>query len=328
MYLYINLIHQHIMSIPISDLSIVIPCFNEAKCIDVLYRELSNVLSKIGLTYELLFIDDGSTDNSLDILIQLSKQDSSLKYLSFSRNMGHQKALKAGIDNAYGNAVIFMDGDMQHPPALIHTLISYWRDGYDVVNTVRKDDRQYGFTKRITSKLFYYLINQISETRIKRGGADFKLLDAKVIKVLRECQEESLFLRGMTAWCGFKQVWVEYQADSRYANVSKYSFSKMLSLAIDGITSFSIRPLRVSILLSVVFALCSLIEIVYVLYVVLFTDQFVSGWASLAILISILGASILLMLGIIGEYIGKIFIQLKQRPNYIIKTQNFNTIKS
>lgn len=309
-------------------ISIVIPCFNEADCLPVLYQELHRVMEGYVHTYELIFVDDGSTDGTIDILKHFSEQDARVRWLSFSRNFGHQKALKAGLDYAQGDAIITMDADMQHPPTLIPEMLALWQKGNDIVNTIRKDDKQCSWFKRATSRLFYRIINLLADVQILEGAADFRLLDSKVSMALRSCHEEYMFMRGMTAWVGFRQAQIEYQANARCAGKTKYSFKKMFSFALCGVTSFSVRPLRLAIVLSAIFSLFSILEIVYVLYVACYTGQAVSGWASLAILISILGAAVLLMLGIIGEYLGKLFMQSKQRPEYIIESNSVNYLKN
>ena len=302
-----------------ANISIVIPCFNEADCIMALYAALCQVMQENAVLYELVFIDDGSTDGTLDLLSHLSEYDSHVHWLSFSRNFGHQKALKAGLDHAKGEVIITMDADMQHPAALIPEMLALWSEGYDIVNTVRKNDRKCGWFKNATSGLFYRIMNSLADIPVSEGSADFRLLDAKAVDILRTCHEEYMFLRGMTSWIGFRQTQIIYEAHTRYAGKTKYSFRKMFSFALCGITSFSVRPLRWAIALAAFFALLAIAEIIYVIYVACFDGQTVSGWASLAILISVLGAAILLMLGIMGEYLGKLFLQCKQRPEYIIK---------
>jgi glycosyltransferase involved in cell wall biosynthesis len=305
----------------LKDISIVIPCLNEAACIGTLYKELSQVLAPYSCPYELLFVDDGSTDNTLDVLSVIAQTDKRVHWVSLSRNFGHQKALKAGLDAAKGHIVITMDADMQHPPTVIPQMLELWLEGYDVVNTVRKENSTSSSFKRITSRLFYRIMNALSDVQIPEGGADFRLLDAKAVHALQNCHEDFLFLRGMAVWIGFRQTQIAYQANARYAGQTKYPFKKMFSFALCGVTSFSVRPLRWAIGLAGFFALLSMGEIIYAIYVACFTSQGVSGWASLAILVSMLGSTILLMLGIIGEYLGKLFMQCKQRPEYIIKEQ-------
>ncbi len=303
------------------EVSVIVPCYNETKNIRVVYSAISNVFSG-NSCFELIFIDDGSEDTTLDEIKLVVQKDANVKYIAFSRNFGHQQALKAGLDMAQGQAVIMMDGDLQHPPSLIPEIINKWKEGYDIVNTVREESKKIGFFKRKSANLFYWILNFLTDLNLKPGMADFRLLDKKVVDVVRSCNEYDIFIRGMVKWIGFNQTSIHYIPVKRHSGKTKYSLRKMISFAISGITSFSVRPLRVSVLLASVFILFSVIEIIYVLYIVLFTGQFVSGWASLAILISFLGAGTLLMLGIIGEYIGKMFLQSKGRPNYIIKETN------
>lgn len=304
------------------NISIVIPCFNEEECIKALYDALCPVMDKLSFPYDLIFVDDGSTDGTLEIISLLAEQDPHVRWLSFSRNFGHQKALKAGLDYAKGEVVITMDADMQHPSSLIPVMLSRWAEGYDIVDTIRLDDKQCNYFKKITSSLFYRLMNFLSDVDVTESGADFRLLDKKVVEALCNCREEYLFLRGMVSWIGFRRIQIPYQVGTRFAGSTKYSLKKMVLFALCGITSFSIRPLRWAVLFSAFFALLSLVEIIYVLCTVFISGEIVTGWASLAILISILGAVILFMLGIIGEYLGKMFMQCKNRPEYVVQSEN------
>ena len=317
-----GLLYLICMKKPPKNIYIVIPCFNEDACLNVLYEELCPVMDKLSCPYELIFVDDGSTDHTLETILLLSEQDFHVRWLSFSRNFGHQKALKAGLDYSRGEVVITMDADMQHPSALIFDMLACWADGYDIVDTIRIDSKQSNCFKTVSSRLFYRLMNFLSDVTVIEGCADFRLLDRKVIEALRGCREEYLFLRGMVSWVGFHRIQISYQARMRYAGTTKYSLKKMILFAICGITSFSIRPLRWAILFAAFFALLSITEIIYVLYAVFISGQAVTGGASLAILISVLGAVILLMLGIIGEYLGKMFMQCKNRPEYIVRSGN------
>ncbi|MDE7378115.1 MAG: glycosyltransferase family 2 protein [Paraprevotella sp.] len=303
-------------------ISIIIPCYNEADNIAICHKQIDKQLSPTGKDYECIFVDDGSTDNTLTEIKKLCTLAPNVKYVSFSRNFGHQKALRAGLDMAQGEAVITMDADLQHPASLLPEMLSRWNEGYEVVNTRRTEATETNLFKRSTSALFYRLLNFLTDMEIHPGTADFRLTDRKVTNLLCKCRENDLFLRGMVSWCGFRQTTIQYQAANRHAGKTKYSLRRMIELALDGITSFTIRPLRLAILLSVIFILLSMAETGYVCYVAFFTDQSVSGWASLAILISVLGAMTLLMLGIIGEYVGRTFIQGKQRPLYVVRETN------
>lgn len=306
----------------LSFLSFVFPCYNEAGNIEKMYSELNKYISNENVLCEFIFVDDGSSDHTLDILLQLQKLDSRVKYISFSRNFGHQQALRAGIDKSSGEAVIMMDADLQHPPSLVPEMIKQWTKGYDVVNTIRSDDHATPVFKKITSNLFYYLMNLLTDVHLEKGSADFRLIDRRVVDILKQCPENDLFLRGIIRWCGFRQTKISYTVQSRFSGKTKYSICKMFRFALNGITSFSLRPLKLAIWLSLFFAAFGIGEFIYVLYATFFTDQTVSGWASLAILISLLGASVLFMLGVIGEYLGRLFLQAKGRPQYIIKGTN------
>ncbi len=300
------------------EISIILPCYNEAGNLQKLYSELNKVISDKTISCEFIFIDDGSSDNTIEILQQLCEQDYRVKYISFSRNFGHQQALRAGINESSGKAVIMMDTDLQHPPSLIPQMIEQWQKGFDIVNTIRKNNSHTPFYKKTTSRLFYQFMNTMTDIRIEEGSADFRLIDRKVVDILKNCPENDLFMRGMISWCGFPKTSIHYEVQPRYSGKTKYPTYKMLKFALNGITSFSLRPLKLAIWLSLFFTLLSIIEVGYVLYISIFTNEAVSGWASLALLISLLGAAILFMLGVIGEYLGRLFLQGKGRPQYII----------
>jgi len=302
-------------------ISVIIPAYNEAENINLIAKRVSEQLAEMG-AYEIIFIDDGSTDETLENVKKLAKDGSNIKYISFSRNFGHQKALKAGLDHANGNCVISMDADMQHPPQLIREMIDRWKAGNDVVYTIRQDTSDTGHIKRLTSKLFYYLVNKISDVDIPLGAADFRLLDRKVVNELRKFQENWLFIRGLVSWLGFKQTGVEYKVQRRHSGHSKYSMSKMIGFAIQGITSFSILPLRVSILLGFILSLCSFLYGIYAVYAKFVLNVAILGWTSILMSVLFLGGIQLIFLGILGEYLGKMFIETKNRPNYIIREKN------
>jgi polyisoprenyl-phosphate glycosyltransferase len=298
--------------------SIVIPSFNEQENIRALIDRLIPILSKYH-DYEIMLVDDGSVDNTFGIIQSLSERNDKLKYLSFSRNFGHQMALKAGIDHATGDCIICMDADLQHPPELIDQMIQKWREGFEIVYTVREDGENISFFKRNTASLFYKFINSISNIKLERGVADFRLLDRSVADVLRGINESSLFIRGLISWVGFRQCSIKYLPDNRFSGQSKYSFKKMVSFALDGITSFSIKPLHLATLFGMVVSLSSFLYGIFAIYMYLFTDRVLSGWTSLIASVLFIGGIQLLMLGILGEYLGKLFIESKKRPIYIIK---------
>lgn len=308
-------------------ISIVIPSYNEEGNIKIIINALHEALKKLNYSYELIFVDDGSSDKTLSILQEISATDSNVFYIELSRNFGHQNALKAGLDLASGDCIITMDGDMQHPPDLISQLIQKWEEGYDVVYTRRLEDKKLPAFKKITSKYFYKFINYISEIKIEEGTADFRLMDKKVSKVFFAFSENELFIRGLVNWVGFNQFAIDYKPAERFSGNSKYTFKKMMQFALKGITSFSIRPLYLSIFLGITIFILSLIfYILYVFYSIYF-GHVISGWASVIFTIVIFGGLNLIVLGIIGVYVGKLFMQSKQRPNYLIRDTNIEAKK-
>ncbi len=275
------------------------------------------MLAKHG-PYEIVFVDDGSSDGTLDAIKTLRASNAFVRYVSLSRNFGHQAALRAGLAHARGECVVSMDADMQHPPELVETMIERWQQGFDVVYTVREDARL-PFFKRLTSWGFYRLVNALAGVRIQRGAADFRLLARPVVDVINDLGEDPLFLRGMLSWLGFKQSSIVYVPGARLHGAPKYTVRKMLSLAGDGITAFSIRPLTVSAGVGAVVSAGAFIYSMYVVYMRFFTSRTIAGWASVLAAVLWLGGIQLLVLGIIGEYLGKLFMQAKRRPFYVVR---------
>lgn len=302
--------------------TIVIPAYNEELNIEPMAQRLTKILAGIS-KYEVIWVDDGSTDKTLEKLESLSKKDPRFRYLSFSRNFGHQMALKAGLDAASGECVVSLDADMQHPPELILQMLKKWTEGFDVVYTVRKDVGG-SILKQTTSSLFYRLFSLVTfkQMGLVRGAADFRLLDRTVVDVLKDIKETSLFLRGMIQWVGFKQFTIEYVPDKRFAGVSKYNPLKMFRLAIDGITSFSILPLRVSVILGLGLWLGTLVYVLYAVFAHVYLGNTITGWTSLIVSILLTSGTQLFMMGIMGEYLGKLFMESKHRPSYIIRQAN------
>jgi len=299
-------------------ISVVIPAYNEAQNIRTITERISEQLKDLG-EFEIIFVDDGSTDSTLQEIKKVAKENPSIKFISFSRNFGHQKALKAGLDHAKGNCVITMDADLQHPPEMIISLIQQWEKGFDIVYTVRRDPQDASLFKKISSKLFYKFINMMSDIDIPFGAADFRLLDRKVVDELKNFKENWLFIRGLVAWLGFKQTGIEYTARPRYTGSSKYTLRKMISFAIEGLTSFSIMPLRLSIWIGFIISFFTLLYILYALIAKFYLGTAIRGWTSILISVLFLGGIQLIFLGIIGEYLGKMFIETKNRPSYVIK---------
>ncbi|MFM8596599.1 MAG: glycosyltransferase [Flavobacteriales bacterium] len=307
------------------ELSVIIPTYNEEGNIILLIERLEQTMQQIGCShYEYIFIDDGSTDQSLSYIQQVRVQNSHVEYLQFSKNFGHQHALKAGLDHARGAAVVSLDADLQHPPELIAEMYQLWKQGAEVVYTRRQDEKSTGFFKRKSAKIFYWLANKLAEVPIEEGTADFRLMDRKVVAAIKSYKESDLFLRGLIPTLGFKQVGLNYIPAKRHSGKTKYSFSKMFQFAINGITSSSAKPLYLSIYLGLFFALLAFIYGCYAIYIALFTTQAITGWTSLIASVLFIGGIQMILIGIVGIYLGKLFVQSKQRPTYIIKANSIH----
>ncbi|MDY0216576.1 MAG: glycosyltransferase family 2 protein [Bacteroidales bacterium] len=304
-------------------ISIIIPCFNEEGNIIELYNRVCEFVPT-KYQFEFIFVDDGSSDQSLQIIKKLNLEDSRVRFISFSRNFGHQNALKAGIDNATGDCSISLDADLQHPPSLIPRLLEEWEAGFDVVYTIRVETSNASMFKKATSNLFYRLMKSISHTQVVQGAADFRLLDKKVMRELSKFTENYLFIRGIIAWMGYRQKSLEYKAEERFSGKTKYPFRKMFKFAIVGVTSFSIKPLKISLVIGFIIAILSFLYGVFAVYATLFTNYTLSGWGSLVASVLFIGGIQLVLLGVMGEYLGKLFIENKKRPNYIIRDSNIS----
>ncbi|CAA7196204.1 glycosyltransferase family 2 protein [Chryseobacterium potabilaquae] len=306
-------------------ISIVIPAYNEEGNVALIYQKIKEVFDGLRkYDFEIIFVNDGSRDNTQQKLEELSQHCDKVKFIEFSRNFGHQPAVKAGMDNAHGNAVISMDGDLQHPPELIPKMIEKWEEGYDVVFTMRAYPKQISLFKRKTSDLFYKILSRLSDVNLTQGGgSDFRLLDSNVVEVMRKFNEDDLFLRGLTSWTGFKQTGINFTASERASGQSSYDLKKMITFAFTGISAFSVKPLYIAAYLGFLFSVFSVIGYgIYVIHSIIAKTE-ISGWASLIMTIVFFGGLQLIMLGIMGIYLGKVFKQVKERPNYIIKNKNF-----
>ncbi|MDP4285981.1 MAG: glycosyltransferase family 2 protein [Bacteroidota bacterium] len=306
--------------------TIIIPVFNEEGNIIAIVERLNKIFENLpGIEFIIIFVDDGSTDQSLPILMSLSEKNPTIFYLSLSKNFGKDNALMAGINFSDSDAVITIDADLQHPPELIPELINWWEQGYDVVYAYRKDRNIHAsFFTRIRSQLFYYIINKLSDVKLENGISDFKLMDKRVIEVINKLPEDKPFLRGIIKWVGFKQMPIEYEPDERNSGSTKYDFNTLISLATHGLTSFSTKPLSFAIYLGFFFSALSLFYVPYVLLSFYFHWDRGPGWASVIVTIAFFGGLQLMIMGIIGLYLGKTFIQGKGRPRYIIQTSNLN----
>jgi glycosyltransferase involved in cell wall biosynthesis len=301
-------------------LSVICPCFNEAPVIDRFYEALRAVLRSLdGLDHEIVFVDDGSTDATLDCLNAIAAEDRRVRVCSLSRNFGHQVALTAGLDYARGDAVIMMDTDLQHPPELIREMVAQWKAGYDIVSAVRKETVDATWFKNVTSRSFYAILNKLSRTEIPQGVADFTLLSARVHHELRDMRERSRFIRGMISWMGYRRAFVYYEAHERAAGVSKYTFPRMLAMALDAVISFSSTPLRLATLVGVFVTFLGFVYLVWILVRAAMVGDLVAGWASLIAVTLILGGCQLLFIGLIGQYLARVFDEVKGRPMYLLK---------
>lgn len=300
------------------NLSIVVPVFNEAANLEVLYGALKAVLEETNRPYEVIFIDDGSSDRTFEVIRSLNDKDSLVKGFSFSRNFGHQVALFAGLAQAKGEIVISMDGDMQHPPAMIPNLLAKYEEGYDIVNTKRIDAKSTGLFKRLSSRWYYGMLNALSDVPIEPAAADFRLMNRKAVDALNSLPETHRFTRGLVGWMGFKQAIIPYQAADRHAGASKYTFFKMLRFGLDGIVSFSVKPLRIAFYTGVLVSMAALLYAVYAV-VQHFLGATVEGWTSILVSVLFIGGVTLLSLGVIGEYIARIFNEVRRRPMYFFK---------
>jgi dolichol-phosphate mannosyltransferase len=297
--------------------SIIIPIFNEEKSLPELHARLSASLSVLDSPCEVILIDDGSRDRSFELMKQIQSQDSRFKILRLSRNFGHQIAISAAINYAKGEAVILMDGDLQDPPELLAQLIAKWHEGFQVVYTV-KISRRENPLKRLAFKSFYRVLHALSSIEIPMDAGNFSLIDRKVVEVMRQMPERHRYVSGLRAWVGFKQTGIEYDRGARFAGEPQMSLRRLFALAFDGIFSFSNVPLRTASYVGVIAALISFAGGLYVLYEKLFTNKAILGWASTITTITFLGGLILMTLGVIGEYIGRIYDEVKQRPLYVI----------
>jgi len=301
------------------DVSIVVPCYNEAENLNEFVTRIREVFSNLALSYQIIFVDDGSSDNTLALAICLSQELSNIKVIELSCNFGHQYAVTAGIDYAEGRAVVLIDADLQDPPEVIGEMISKWQEGYEVVYGQRKKREGESLFKLFTAKLFYRFLRLLSKD-IPIDTGDFRLMDGKVVNIVKSLHEKHRFLRGMVSWVGFKQTAIPYDRKSRFAGVTGYSLDKMVLFALDGITSFSILPLRLVSLIGMVTMIASLLMIGYVVLIKVFNPSYyIPGFPTIVILILFLGGIQLLSLGVIGEYVGRIYEQSKSRPLYIVR---------
>lgn len=302
--------------------TIVVPCFNEAENIPLIVLELKKHLKNYN--YEIILVDDGSTDHSKVIYKALAESYSELNFICFSRNFGHQAALLAGINEAKGDVIITIDADLQQPPKVIPKLIKKWQEGFWIVEAIPIHTNSISSFKKYSSYIYYWLLNWLSEYPIVKSANDFRLIDREVAEVIKQLCENHLYLRGLYAWMGFKKGFVEYDHLKRKHGKTHYPFFKMIRLAINGITALSTKPLRIALLMGLIVSFFAFVIMCWALYLQFFTDKTLQGWASTIISTVFLAGVQLIVLGIIGEYLGKLFMENKRRPNYIIKSQNIS----
>jgi dolichol-phosphate mannosyltransferase len=299
-------------------LSLVLPIFNEEPVIPELHRRLHEFLAAVGVSWEVVFIDDGSKDRSFELLRALSESEPRYKLIRLSRNFGHQVAITAGVDFAEGEAVVVMDADLQDPPEVVSSMLAKWREGFDVVYGVRAKRENESIFKRLTAAAFYRILRAMVGVAIPVDAGDFRLMGRPVVLTLRALRESNRFVRGMVAWVGFRQTAVEYVRPGRFAGETHYPLRKMIRFAIDGITSFSIIPLRLATFLGLAAGFVGITTACWAFYEWLLHGSVVAGWTTLMVAISLAASAQLLMIGILGEYVGRIYEEVKRRPLYVV----------
>lgn len=304
--------------------SIIVPMYNEELVVMETYKRLKKVMDSVKESYEIIFVNDGSRDKTAAIISEICETDKNIKLVDFSRNFGHQVAITAGMDFSSGDAIVVIDGDLQDPPEVILQMIQKWQEGYDVVYGKRADRKGETFFKKLTAKLFYRFLRKMTDVDIPVDTGDFRLIDRKVCNALKQVNERNRYIRGLISWLGFRQTAVEFSRDKRFAGETKYPLKKMFKFAFDAITSFSYKPLKLASYAGVFLSLFSFIYLVVVLYQKFFTEKVTPGWASTMAVSLFFNGIVLLMLGIIGEYIGRIYDEAKGRPLYVVRqAKNF-----
>ncbi len=308
-------------------ISILIPCYNEAQSLPLLYPELCKLMDSMpNYGWELMFVNDGSKDETLNVLKQLRVQDSRVNYVDLSRNFGKEIAMLAGFDYVTGDCMVIIDADLQHPPTLIPEMVQWWEKGYDDVYAKRKSRGKESWLRKKLSLQFYKILQSSSRFDVLQNVGDFRLLDRSCINALKQVREKERYTKGMYCWIGFKKKEIEFEQGDRIAGVSSWNYKQLFSLAIDGITSFTNAPLRISTVVGFLVSLGAFIYMFYVFFKALFFGEAVQGYPTIVILILFLGGIQLLSIGIIGEYLGRIYNETKNRPNYIVREFNDNKV--
>jgi glycosyltransferase involved in cell wall biosynthesis len=304
------------------EISVIIPIYNEEKNISPLYMRVKKVISDISTSHELLFVNDGSADNSLQLIRELAKTDSSVKFINFSRNFGHQIAVTAGIDKCLGKHIVIIDADLQDPPELIVEMQKKMSEGYEVVYARRRTRVGESFLKKFTAKMFYRILSKITSVKIPLDTGDFRIMDRKIVDVLKEMPEQQKFLRGQISWAGFRQTYIEYDRDQRNAGETGYTYKKMIRFALDGITGFSNLPLKFATIAGFIVSGVTFLVSLYALYARFVSKDFVPGWTSLILAVLFIGGVQLICIGIIGEYMSRLSANVRKRPLYIVDESN------
>ncbi|MBJ8031895.1 glycosyltransferase family 2 protein [Bacillus cereus group sp. N21] len=300
-------------------ISIIVPMYFEEEVAQECYNCLKSVMLQNNINYEFIFVNDGSTDRTMEILKGISAEDSRAKIINFARNFGHQIAVTAGIDVAKGDAIVIIDADLQDPPEVIPELIAKWEEGYEVVYAKRKRRDGETWFKLVTAKYFYRFLNFMSDINIPKDTGDFRLIDCKVADVFKQMTERNRFVRGMMSWIGFRQTYIEYARNERFAGETKYPLKKMMKFASDGIIAFSTKPLRMVMTLGLISVLISIVVLIYSVIVKIVGQDIQTGWASLMVAITFFSGVQLLSLGIVSQYIARIYDESKNRPIYIVE---------
>lgn len=309
--------------------SVVVPVYNEEAVVEESYKRLKYVMDQIGEPYEIIFVNDGSRDKTATIIDEICDKDQNIKFLDFSRNFGHQIAITAGMDYSEGQAIVVIDGDLQDPPEVIPSMLEKWREGYDVVYGKRIERKGDSFFKKLTAACFYRVLRKMTDVDIPVDTGDFRLIDRKVCDALKQVNERNRYIRGIISWLGFKQTGVEFKRDKRFAGETKYPLKKMLKFAFDAMASFSYKPLKLASYMGILLSFFSFIYLLVVILQKLFTDNTVPGWASTLAVSLFFNGIVLMMLGIIGGYIGRIYDEAKDRPLYIVREfKNFSEEKN
>lgn len=307
------------------ELSVIVPIYNEEETIPELFKELEKFKTAFQAqisrnpAVQIVFVNDGSQDTSFSALKEIAEKHSDYLLINLSRNFGHQMAVTAGLQYASGHYCALMDADLQDPPEIIIQLYQKCIQGYDVVYARRRTRASESPFKLFTAKLFYRLLKRITNVNIPVDTGDFRIMSARVVTQLRNMPETHRFIRGMVSWVGFPQTYLEYDRHERFAGTTKYPLSKMIKFALDGITSFSVLPLKIATFLGYMYTVFAIIYTIYILYLKFFTDQLIQGWAGIVVLLCLTGGILFILLGILGEYVGRIYEEVKDRPNYIVE---------